>query len=73
MIGVLPEHQRQGVATAMFQEIERKAQGTTLSITAGAKTNETIYNALGFKTGAKGPMVTPKGNITMYVLSKELK
>ncbi|KAI0326405.1 hypothetical protein GY45DRAFT_1373960 [Cubamyces sp. BRFM 1775] len=75
LIGVAPEHQRKGVATALIKHAEAKAHTKrvpTLLETVGP-TNVAIYKALKFEVAGSGPLAAPppaQGSFEMFVFIK---
>ncbi|KAI0326404.1 hypothetical protein GY45DRAFT_1373959 [Cubamyces sp. BRFM 1775] len=75
LIGVAPEHQRKGVATALTKYAGAKAHAMRVPIvleTVGS-TNVTIYKAMKFEVGGSGPLTAPppaQGSFEMFVFIK---
>ncbi|KAI0649020.1 acyl-CoA N-acyltransferase [Trametes meyenii] len=75
LIGVSPDHQRKGVATALMKYAETKAHAVhvpSVLETVGA-TNVEIYKSLGYEIGGSGPIDAPPpstGSFEMFVFIK---
>ncbi|KAH9902675.1 hypothetical protein C8Q73DRAFT_785325 [Cubamyces lactineus] len=75
LIGVAPEHQRKGVATALTKYAGAKAHAKRVPIvleTVGS-VNVMIYKAMKFEVGGSGPLTAPpqaKGSFEMFVFIK---
>ncbi|KAI0797696.1 hypothetical protein C8Q75DRAFT_14765 [Abortiporus biennis] len=74
LIGVLPEYRRLGIATSLIKTVERKAQGSILSVTAAEDYTAKVYQGLGFEIGGQDEIWTPEGpHSPVFALKKDLK